>query len=81
MTDEVDAKGFYVLRKHVVVNFSMTGISKFTLNGCSPAGVVFGISIARKDNGFELALDPCYGLAGTIVAAQVEIQITPGKAV
>jgi hypothetical protein len=81
MTDEVDAKGFYVLRKHVVVNFSMTGISKLTLNGCSPAGVVFGISIARKDNGFELALDPCYGLAGTIVAAQVEIQITPGKAV
>jgi hypothetical protein len=33
MTDEVDAKGFYELRKHVVVEFVIEAISTINLSG------------------------------------------------
>lgn len=79
MTNEVDARGYYVLRKHIVVIFLMEDISDLNLEGFSSQNVIFSLGLTKKDDVFELSLDRSYGLAGTILAKRVEIRMTPGK--
>jgi hypothetical protein len=79
MTEEVDEKGFYVLRKHIVVEFVMKEVVGLRLDGFSHQNVLFGLTIDRVDHGYRLALEDCYGIAGTIDATGVSIRLTPGK--
>jgi hypothetical protein len=79
MTKEVDEKGYYVLAKHVIVEFVLESVSGLSLNGFSHQNVVFGLEIEKTDSGFRLTLDDCYGLAGTIEAESVSLRLTPGK--
>jgi hypothetical protein len=78
-TNEVDGRGYHVMQKHVVVNFLMDDVLGLDLDGFNHQNVIFGLRLAKKNEGFELALDPCYGLAGTIQASKVEIRMNPGK--
>ena len=66
MTNKVDEGGFYVLEKHVVVEFIFEGISGLDLSGFSHQNVIFGLELEKKIAGFVLTLDPCYGLAGRL---------------
>jgi hypothetical protein len=79
MTNKVDDKGFYVLDKHVVVEFILEGVSDLNLSGFSTQNVIFGLSLERKEDGLLLDLDSSYGLAGAIKAKNVSIQLHPGK--
>jgi hypothetical protein len=79
MTKEVDEKGYYVLAKHVVVEFILEFISGLSLNGSNHQNVIFGLQVEKTDSGFRLTLDDCYGLAGSIEAEKMSIRITPGK--
>jgi len=79
MTKEVDEKGYYVLAKHVVVEFILETVSDLSLNGFSHQNVISGLEIAKTDSGFRLTPYDCYGLAGTIEAASVSLRLTPGK--
>ena len=79
MTKNVDSKGYYELVKHVVVEFTLEGVSALSLEGFSGQNVIFGLAIDRIEAGFRLTLDPCYGLSGSIVAQGVFIRFTPGK--
>jgi hypothetical protein len=79
MTKEVDEKGYYVLAKHVVVEFALETVSGLNLNGFNHQNVLFGLGIEKSDSGFRLTLDECYGLAGSIEAERISIRITPGK--
>jgi hypothetical protein len=79
MTEEVDEKGFYVLRKHVVVEFVMKEVVGLGLNGFSHQNVVFGLAIDRVENGYRVTLEDCYGISGTIDATEISIRLTPGK--
>jgi len=79
MTSKIDEKGFYVLDKHVVVEFVLENIAELNLSGFSVQNVIFGLSLGKKEKGFLLDLDPCYGLAGTIEAKDVSIRLHPGK--
>jgi hypothetical protein len=79
MTNKVDERGFYVMQKHVVVEFVLNDISELDLGGFSHQNVIFGLDLEKKDAGFTLTLDPCYGLAGTIDANKVSIRLKPGK--
>jgi len=78
-TKEVDEKGFYVLTKHVVVEFVMTEVVGLSLNGFNHQNVVFGLAIDRVDGSYRLTLEDCYGIAGTIDATDVSIRLAPGK--
>lgn len=78
-TNEVDARGYYVTQKHVVVQFLIDGILGMHLDGFNHQNVIFGLEIAKKDEGFELTLDDCYGLSGTILAQKLAIKLAPGK--
>jgi hypothetical protein len=79
MTKQVDEKGYYVLAKHIVVEFIFEGISELSLNGFSKQNVIFGLCFEKTDSGFRLTLDPCYGLAGSIEAEKMSLRIRPGR--
>lgn len=79
MTKEVDEKGYYVLAKHIVVEFNFETVFGLSLSGFSQQNVIFGLGIEKTNSGFRLTLDECYGLAGSIEAERMSIRIMPGK--
>jgi len=79
MTKEIDEKGYYVLAKHIVVEFLFEAVSGLSLNGFNQQNVIFGLSIEKTDSGFRVTLDDCYGLAGSIEAESISLRLTPGK--
>lgn len=78
-TNEVDAKGYYVAVKHVIVEFMMEEVFDLSLSGFSHQNVVFSLSIDRLENGYRVVLGDCFGIAGTIDAKQISIRYAPGK--
>jgi hypothetical protein len=78
-TKEVDEKGYFVQAKHIVVEFILNSVSDLCLNDFSGQNVISGLEIERTSSGFRLELGACYGLAGTIDAETISLQITPGK--
>jgi Immunity protein 50 len=81
MTKEIDDKGFYVLAKHIVVEFVFEAVCGLSLNGFNQQNVIFGLVIDKTDSGFRVTLDDCYGLAGSIEAENISLRLTPGKPV
>jgi hypothetical protein len=79
ITKEVDERGYYVLAKHVLVEFLMKEVSGLSLNGFNHQNVIFGLAIERAENGYRLTLEDCYGIAGTIEAKDISIRLTPGE--
>jgi Immunity protein 50 len=79
MTKETDERGYYVLAKHVVVEFVLQEILGLSLNGFSHQNVIFGLTVETFENAFRLTLEDSYGIAGTIDAEQISIRLTPGK--
>jgi hypothetical protein len=79
MTKEIDEKGYYVLAKHVVVEFIFEAVSGLSLNGFNHQNVIFGLAIEKTDSGFRVTLYDCYGLAGSIEAEKMSLRLTPGK--
>ncbi|MGA7078399.1 MAG: Imm50 family immunity protein [Terriglobales bacterium] len=78
-TKEVDAKGYYVMAKHLVVEFILETVFELSLNGFSGQNVISGLGIEKIDSGFRLTLGACYGLAGGIDVERILISITPGS--
>lgn len=78
-TNEVDAQGYYVLRKHVTVHFLLEGISGLELYGFSAQNVISGLEITRSHDGFCLQMGPCFGLAGTLIAVKLRVRIEPDQ--
>jgi Immunity protein 50 len=79
LTSEIDAKGYYVLRNHVVVSFLLDDISDLELVGFNHQNVIFSLTVERSQDGFKLLLGPCYGLAGTLTARSIRVEFAPGK--
>jgi hypothetical protein len=63
----------------VVVTFVLEEIEDLELNDFSHQNVLFGLRLEQEASGFQITLDPCYGLAGKITALKVSIEFTPGK--
>jgi hypothetical protein len=78
LTGEVDAKGYYVLRNHAVVSFLLDDGGDLELAGFSHQNVISGLAVKRSQDGFELNLGPCYGLAGALIARSIRVEFEPG---
>jgi hypothetical protein len=93
MTDKVDAEGYFVLDRHVVVTFLLEEIADLRLEGFTAQNVIHGLrlrrlplptstrdlaSIHRAGEVIELALDDCYGLSGVIWARSASVRFEPG---
>lgn len=74
---EVDERGFYVQEKHVLVTFRIEEILALTLSDFNRQNVIFGLDLGKTEYGFEITLDPCYGLSGTIGARRLSVSFEP----
>lgn len=79
MTKEIDDKGYYVLAKHIVVEFIFESVSGLSLSGFNHQNVIFGLAIEKIDSGFRVTLDDCYGLAGSIESGKLSLRLIPDK--
>ena len=79
MTSEVDQNGYFVQRKHLVVEFILENISGLNLDDFNHQNVVFNIGIEKTEPGFRLTLGGCYGLEGNIEAEKILLRLVPGK--
>lgn len=79
MTDQIDDRKLFVLTKHVVVEFMLMGVSELNLTGFSVQNVIGDLDLQKTSDGFRVELGPCYGLAGTLEAKNISIQLIPGK--
>ena len=78
MTDQVNSQGFYICTKHVIVSFVFAGVTDLHLNGFSGQNVISALHLCQTGEGYELTLEPCYGLEGTITANHVRVELEPG---
>ncbi len=88
-TDVVDAKGYFVLEKHVVVTFALEDVADLQLEGFTHQNVIDGLSLSRVSTKllhnlpcsevFEILIEPCYGISGFIRAQKVSVSFVPGK--
>jgi hypothetical protein len=76
-TDRVDERSCFIKEKHVVVSFQMEEILDLTLSNFSRQNVIFGLEISKIKKGYRLVLDPRYGLAGSIRARRLSIEVAP----
>lgn len=79
MTSEIDDHGFYVLRKHVIIEFTFENIRGVDLAGFNHQNVISELAISRTNSGFRVDLGACYGLAGSIIADKIALRLMPGK--
>jgi hypothetical protein len=77
-TDKVNSRGSFLRTKHIVVSFVLDGIAGLHLNGFSGQNVISGLDLRQTGEVYELTLEPCYGLEGTITADHVQVKFEPG---
>jgi hypothetical protein len=75
MTSEVDAKGFYVLHKHVLVTLHFAGVHDASLERFDSGNILFGLDITRPGDksSFRVALDSVMDMSGDFSAASAAI--------
>ena len=80
MTPDIDAKGFFVLKNHLVVCFRLSEVVNLELGEFNHQNVIDGLSLSRTaDRSFRLEMEPCYGLFGFVEARTMSIELEPGK--
>lgn len=80
MTSEVDARGYFVLTKHVAVTFTIFGLIEVQLFEFMEAGIMFGLDIEIDPDGTTLSFESSYGVHGRIKAKRVVISFEPRPA-
>jgi hypothetical protein len=78
MTDQVNSQGFFITTKHVIVSFAFDGVTDLHLKGFSGQNVISGLILRQIGENYELTLEPCYGLEGTITGHHVQVKFEPG---
>ena len=77
MTNKVDEKGQFITEKHALVIFTLENITDLELFGFSNQNVISSLDIKIVDEGYNLKLNPCYGLAGYLVAKNISVEVQP----
>ncbi|QPF90018.1 hypothetical protein [Bradyrhizobium commune] len=77
MTSEVDARGYFVLKKHVDVTFTIFELIEVELSDFTEAGIIFALSIEIDSDGTTLSFDSSYGVHGRIKARRVVVSFEP----
>ena len=75
MTSEVDAKGYFVLQKHVLVTFHFCDVHDATLERFGLDNILFGMNITRDGDAssFHVGLDSVMDKSGSFAARSGEI--------
>jgi hypothetical protein len=79
-TDQVDAKGYFVLDRHFRATFHLVGLRAVSLEGFEPGRIVlFGLAIERFPTGLKIDWSTSYGASGSLEAEQIRVTFVPGK--
>lgn len=81
MTSEVDARGHFVLTKHVDVTFTIFDLIEVQLYDFTEAGVIFVLGIEIDPDGTTLSFESSYGVHGRIKAKRMAISFEPRRSV
>ena len=79
MTNDVDAKGYFVLAKHTLVTMRFYDIENLKLEGFNHQNVIFGLGIEHRtrDEGpspyFSVHFDQCFGIGAAFTCLRIEI--------
>jgi hypothetical protein len=75
MTDEIDAKGFFVLRKHALVSFRFDGIYDLEMDAFASQNILFGMDLIPDSDGssFRVVLDSVMDMSGSFSAHKGEV--------
>ncbi|MEJ0043441.1 MAG: Imm50 family immunity protein [Rhizomicrobium sp.] len=77
MTSAVDDKGFFVLEKHAMVSFGLTGIADLSLSDWNHQNVLHSLEITEAGDCWRLDLESAYGLNGYTIAKAISISVRP----
>src|SRR5215472_5162730 len=85
-TNEVDARGYYVLDKQAIVTFVLEdflldreGITNTQIDGFNHQNVLFSLTVRKTLEGYDLILDGTYGVSASISARCLRVELSPGK--
>jgi hypothetical protein len=78
MTDQVNSQGFFIQTKHVIVSFVLEGVTNLHLDCFNKQNVISGLLLKQTAEGYELGLDGCYGIEGTITADRIHLELQHG---
>ncbi|WP_459456124.1 hypothetical protein [Rhizobium sp. No.120] len=82
MTDQVDAKGYFLLDKHAIVTLVLEEVSAISCADFEMVpGTIFDLEIARMDENFRIEWDASYGVSGFVIAKHIKISLVPTDSV
>lgn len=80
MTDEVDAKGHFVLDKHAIVTFTLEGVSAVNFEDFDKVpGIIYDLKITKMGEHFRIEWSASYGVAGFVTAKHIRLSLKQGK--
>jgi hypothetical protein len=77
MTDQVDARGYFILDKHAMVTITLEHVSSVALDHFDLPGIIGDLEIASAENGFRVSWEGSYGVEGRLDAKQLRVDFTP----
>jgi hypothetical protein len=85
MTAEIDTTGHYVCAKHAIVTFSMVGfpldqhgLTNTRIEFFNHQNVLSSASVNKTPVGYELLLEGCYGVDGSIACERMSVTLEQG---
>jgi hypothetical protein len=85
VTREIDQSGHYAVAKHAVVTFCMEGfprdeggISNTRIEFFNDQNVLSSASVNTRPEGYELVLEGCHGVDGSIVCERMSVSLEAG---
>lgn len=78
MTEELDAKGYCVCRKHCIVTFSLENLTKVEVEHCNNQNALSDLEFYKEGREFVLYFHPAHGLQGSVRAERVTIELQAG---
>jgi Immunity protein 50 len=79
MTNELDTRGYYVLKNHTLVTLNFSGVKELKLEGFNHQNVIFGLTIQPKESPeaasseFHVEFDPSFGVDAIFDCSALEV--------
>ena len=75
MTDQVDAKGYFMLKNHALVSFRFSGLHDVQMDAFRSGNILFGLEISSCSTpaSFHVELDSVMDMSGSFSASSGEV--------
>jgi hypothetical protein len=77
--NQTNDRGYDLQNKNVIVTFRLHDVSDASLEGFNDQNVISELKIEQTEEGFELTLEPSFGVRGMITAGRILIDFEPGR--